>query len=107
MASTFAVMTDILPPKQTARMRGVFGAIFGLSSVIGPSLGGLLTDGPGWRWVFYVNIPLGVVATILVAARLPRVRSTARLRCIGFSGTAFLLARLTPLLISLSILRDH
>ena len=106
-ASTFAVMTDLFPPEQRARMTGVFGAIFGLSSVIGPSLGGLLTDGPGWRWVFYVNIPLGVVATILVATQLPRVRSQARLRDIDFAGTALLLAGLTPLLISLSMLRDH
>jgi EmrB/QacA subfamily drug resistance transporter len=106
-ASTFAVMTDLFPPEQRARMSGVFGAIFGLSSVIGPSLGGLLTDGPGWRWVFYVNIPLGVVATTLVATQLPRVRSQARLRDIDFAGTALLLAGLTPLLISLSMLRDH
>src|SRR5712691_5000514 len=106
-ASTFAVMTDIFPPEQRARMSGVFGAIFGLSSVIGPSLGGFLTDGPGWRSVFYVNIPLGVVATILVATQLPRVRSQARLRDIDFAGTALLLAGLTPLLISLSMLRDH
>jgi EmrB/QacA subfamily drug resistance transporter len=106
-ASTFAVMTDLFPPEQRARMTGVFGAIFGLSSVIGPSLGGFLTDGPGWRWVFYVNIPLGVVATILVATQLPRVRSQARLRDIDFAGTALLLAGLTPLLISLSMLRDH
>src|ERR1700720_421589 len=106
-ASTFAVMADLFPPEQRARMSGVFGAIFGLSSVIGPSLGGFLTDGPGWRWVFYVNIPLGVVATILVATQLPRVRSQARLRDIDFAGTALLLAGLTPLLISLSLLRDH
>jgi EmrB/QacA subfamily drug resistance transporter len=106
-ASTFAVMTDLFPPEQRARMTGVFGAIFGLSSVIGPSLGGLLTDGPGWRWVFYVNIPLGVVATILVATQLPRVLSQAKLRDIDFAGTALLLAGLTPLLISLSMLRDH
>ncbi len=106
-ASTFAVMTDLFPPEQRARMSGVFGAIFGLSSVIGPSLGGFLTDGPGWRSVFYINIPLGVVATILVATQLPRVRSQARLRDIDFAGTALLLAGLTPLLISLSMLRDH
>src|SRR5216683_2021423 len=107
ITSTFAVMTDLFPPEQRARMSGVFGAIFGLSSVIGPSLGGFLTDGPGWRWVFYVNIPLGIVATILVATQLPRVRSQARLRDIDFAGTALLLAGLTPLLISLSMLRDH
>src|SRR5438309_10054715 len=56
-ASTFAVLADVFPPAQRARMTGLFGAVFGLSSVVGPTLGGFLTDGPGWRWVFYVNIP--------------------------------------------------
>src|SRR3981081_2561208 len=106
-ASTFAVLADVFPPEQRARMSGVFGAVFGLSSVIGPSLGGFLTDGPGGRWVFYVNIPLGVAATILVATQLPFVRSQARLRDIDFVGTALLMAGLTPLLIALSMLRDH
>src|SRR4030081_1063617 len=106
-ASTFAVLADVFPPEQRAKMSGVFGAVFGLSSVIGPSLGGFLTDGPGWRWVFYVNIPLGVAATILVATQLPFVRSQARLRDIDFVGTALLMAGLTPLLIALSMLRDH
>src|SRR3989442_620905 len=57
-ASTFAVLADLFPPEQRARMSGVFGAVFGLSSVIGPTLGGYLTDGPGWRWGFYVIVPL-------------------------------------------------
>jgi EmrB/QacA subfamily drug resistance transporter len=106
-ASTFAVLADVFPPEQRARMSGVFGAIFGISSVIGPSLGGFLTDGPGWRWAFYVNIPLGIVAAGLVATQLPLVRSQARLRDIDWLGTGLLLAGLTPLLISLSMLRDH
>jgi EmrB/QacA subfamily drug resistance transporter len=106
-ASTFAVLADVFPPEQRARMSGVFGAVFGLSSVIGPSLGGFLTDGPGWRWAFYVNIPLGIVAAALVATQLPRVSSQARLRDIDWVGTGFLLAGLTPLLIALSMLRDH
>jgi EmrB/QacA subfamily drug resistance transporter len=106
-ASTFAVLADVFPPEQRASMSGVFGAIFGISSVIGPSLGGFLTDGPGWRWAFYVNIPLGIVAAGLVATQLPLVRSQARLRDIDWVGTGLLLAGLTPLLISLSMLRDH
>src|ERR1700682_4966663 len=75
-ASTFAVMADVFPPAQMAKMSGVFGAVFGLSSVIGPTLGGFLTDGPGWRWAFYVNIPLGALAVALVATQLPWVRGT-------------------------------
>src|SRR6267378_981133 len=84
-ASTFAVLADIFPPTQRARMSGLFGAVFGLSSVIGPTLGGYLTDGPGWRWVFYVNIPLGIAAVLLVASQLPVVRSSARLRDIDWA----------------------
>ena len=106
-ASTFAVLADVFPPEQRARMSGVFGAVFGLSSVIGPTLGGYLTDGPGWRWVFYVNVPLGVLAVVLVATQLPFVRSSARLRDIDWLGTSLLFASLTPLLIALSLTRDH
>ncbi len=106
-ASTFAVLADIFPPEARAKMSGVFGAVFGLSSVIGPTLGGYLTDGPGWRWAFYVNIPVGIVALILVAMRLPVVRSSARLRDIDWIGTGLLFAGLTPLLVALSMTRDH
>src|ERR1700681_2148032 len=106
-ASTFAVLADVCPPAQRARMSGVFGAVFGLSSVIGPTLGGFLTDGPGWRLAVYVNIPLGALAVILVATQLPRVFSSARLRDIDWLGTGLLVAGLTPLLVALSMTRDH
>ena len=106
-ASTFAVLADVFPPEQRARMSGVFGAVFGLSSVIGPTLGGFLTDGPGWRWVFYVNVPVGLAAVILVASQLPFVRSRARMRDIDWVGTGLLFAGLTPLLVALSLTRDH
>src|SRR2546430_1569103 len=106
-ASTFAVLADVFPPEQRARMSGGFGGVFGLSSGIGPTLGGYLTDGPGWRWVFYVNVPLGIVAVLLVASQLPVVRSSARLRDIDWVGTGLLFAGLTPLLIALSMTRDH
>ncbi|HVS48493.1 MAG TPA: MDR family MFS transporter [Candidatus Dormibacteraeota bacterium] len=106
-ASTFAVLADVFPPAQRAKMSGLFGAVFGLSSVVGPTLGGFLTDGPGWRWVFYVNVPLGIAAVILVAAQLPFVRSAARIRDIDWVGTALLFAGLAPLLIALSMTRDH
>ncbi|HEX2646440.1 MAG TPA: MDR family MFS transporter, partial [Candidatus Dormibacteraeota bacterium] len=106
-ASTFAVLADVFPPSQRAKMSGLFGAVFGLSSVIGPSLGGYLTDGPGWRWVFYVNIPLGVAAVALVASQLPFVRSSARMRDIDWIGTGLLFAGLTPLLVALTMTRDH
>jgi EmrB/QacA subfamily drug resistance transporter len=106
-ASVFAVLADIFPVEQRARMQGLFGGVFGLSSVIGPTIGGYLTDGPGWRWVFYVNVPVGVLAVVAVAAALPYVRSRAQLRDIDWTGCVVLAAGLVPLLIALSITRDH
>src|SRR6267378_3721329 len=55
-ASAFTVLADIFPPAQRARMQGFFGGIFGLASIVGPVVGGYLTDHLGWRWVFYVNM---------------------------------------------------
>src|SRR5205807_1357678 len=99
-ASTFAVLADVFPPAQMARMSGVFGAVFGLSSLVGPTLGGVLTDGPGWRWVFFVNLPVAAVAATLVTVGLPYVRgSRLRLGDVDWAGTAALVTGLTPLLV--------
>lgn len=106
-ATVFAVIGDLFPPSQRARLAGLFGAVFGLSSIVGPTAGGYITDTWGWRWVFYVNLPLGVIAVLLVIATMPFVRSSASLRDIDFKGAAALVAGLVPLMIALSITRDH
>jgi len=106
-ASVFAVLADIFPPDQRARMQGVFGGVFGLSAVIGPTIGGWLTDGPGWRWVFYVNVPVGVMAVVLVSLALPAVRSRAQIRDIDWVGCVALAAGLVPMLVAFSLTSDH
>ncbi|MBJ7601959.1 MAG: MFS transporter [Candidatus Dormibacteraeota bacterium] len=106
-ATVFTVLADIFPPEQRVKLQGVFGGVFGLSSVIGPTLGGWLTDGLGWRWVFYVNLPVGILAVTVVALGLPYVRSHANWRQIDFLGGAVLAAGLVPLLIALSITNTH
>jgi EmrB/QacA subfamily drug resistance transporter len=106
-ATVFAVIGDLFPPTQRARLSGLFGAVFGLSSIIGPTAGGYITDSWGWRWVFYVNLPVGVLAILLVAVTMPYIRSTASLRDIDFPGAGALVAGLVPLMIALSITRDH
>jgi EmrB/QacA subfamily drug resistance transporter len=106
-ATVFAVIGDLFPPSQRARLAGLFGAVFGLSSIVGPTAGGYITDTWGWRWVFYVNLPVGVIAVLLVLATMPFVRSSASLRDIDFKGAAALVAGLVPLMIALSITRDH
>src|SRR5919202_357568 len=66
----FAVIGDIFPPAQRAKFQGLFSAVFGLSSVFGPTLGGWITDNFSWRWVFYVNLPVGLLAIAVLAAFL-------------------------------------
>ncbi len=106
-ATVFTVIGDLFPPAQRGRAQGLFGAVFGLSSVVGPTAGGFITDHWSWRWVFEVNIPVGIVAVLVVLAGLPYVRSKASWRDIDFWGALTLAAGVVPLLIALSITRDH
>ena len=106
-ATVFAVIGDLFPPARRARLQGLFGAVFGLSSILGPTAGGYITDNWGWRWVFYVNFPVGLIAVLLVLSTMPYVRSKASVRDIDFAGAAALSAGLVPLMIALSITRDH
>lgn len=70
MALVLAIIGDVVPPRQRGRYQGYFGAVFGLSSVLGPLLGGLFTEHLDWRWIFYINIPLGILALFAVITRL-------------------------------------
>ncbi len=106
-ASAFTVLGDIYTPAERARIQGLFGAVFGLSSIIGPVVGGFLTDNLGWRWVFYVNLPVGLLGVIVVAAFLPFVRTKASWRDIDFIGSAALAAGLIPVLVALSVAKDQ
>src|SRR5436305_11034157 len=81
MSIALAVIGDVIPPRERGRYQGYFAAVFGVSSVAGPLLGGWLTDGPGWRWIFYINLPIGagaLIATSLVL-HLPKMRREHRI----------------------------
>src|SRR5437588_1802603 len=106
-ATVFTVIGDLFPPEQRGRAQGLFGAVFGLSSIVGPTAGGFITDHWSWRWVFEVIIPVGIIAVAVVLAGLPYVRSKASWRDIDFWGALTLAAGVVPLLIALSITRDH
>ncbi len=72
MPMAMIIIGDLFTGKQRAKWQGVFGAIFGLSSVIGPQIGGWIVDALNWRWVFYINLPVGIIAVILIAFALPK-----------------------------------
>ena len=106
-SNVFASVADLFPIETRVRVQGALGAVFAVASLVGPSIGGYLTDGAGWRWVFYVNIPVSAVAFALVALTMPRLRATASLRDVDFGGVFALAAGLVPCLVALSIARDR
>jgi EmrB/QacA subfamily drug resistance transporter len=106
-ASVFATLADLYPPAVRAKIQGIFGGIFGVASIVGPVVGGFLTDSVGWRWVFYVNVPVGLAAVAVVFFTLPHVKHTSSWRDIDFLGAGLLSATLVPLLVGFSITRDH
>jgi EmrB/QacA subfamily drug resistance transporter len=98
MVTTQAVVGDIVPARERGRYQGIFGAVFGVSSIAGPLLGGFFTTHLSWRWIFYVNLPLGAVALAVLAATLPE--SAERLqRSIDFVGAALLAVALSAIIL--------
>jgi EmrB/QacA subfamily drug resistance transporter len=98
MVGTMAAIGDVVPPRDRGRYQGVFGAVFGLASVIGPLLGGLFTTSLTWRAIFYVNLPIGVIAFGVLAVTLPS-RSDYERHRIDYLGAATLAAALSSIVL--------
>src|SRR5487761_1509901 len=86
-----AIVGDIVSPRERGRYQGVFGSVFGVASVLGPLIGGFLVDNLSWRWVFYVNLPVGAIALVVAAAALPAGGTRGR-HVIDYLGTALIAA---------------
>jgi len=102
IALSMAIVGDIVPPRERGRYQGVFGAVFGASSVLGPLLGGVFTEQLSWRWVFYVNLPIGAVALAVIAAvlHIPAHRAEHR---IDYAGMAVVAGAATCLVLVASL----
>jgi len=97
-----AIIGDIFAPSERGKYQGFFGAVFGLSSLLGPAIGGLITDNFGWQWIFYVNVPIGVIVLVIIWRTLPTVRDPNAERSIDYLGASLFVAALVPFLIGLT-----
>lgn len=100
MPLAFTIISDIVPPRERGKYQGYFGAVFGLSSVIGPLLGGFFTDTVSWRWCFWINVPVGALAIFLVVKNfhVPHVKRKVK---IDYFGAALLVGAVSCLLMAL------
>ena len=96
-----ATIGDLFDARERGRYQGLFGAVFGLSSLVGPALGGFLTDNLSWHWIFYVNLPIGLLSIAIIARELPTIRGRVQQQ-IDLLGALTFAAAIIPILIGLT-----
>ena len=103
MVSTMAAVADIAPPRDRARLQGYFGAVFGLSTVLGPLIGGFFVEHLNWRWIFYINLPLGLFATIVIGSAFAAPPRSEVRPAIDVAGAVLMAVALTAIVLCVSV----
>lgn len=101
MPLAIAIIGDIFPPAERGKWQGLITSVFGLATIVGPIIGGSITDNWGWRWVFYVNMPIGAIAIVTAGFVLPKTLRRVK-HTIDYIGAAALVAFAVPLLLAFS-----
>ena len=102
MANSFVAIADLFPPEERGKFQGFLGVVFGMSSVIGPTLGGFITDNFSWSWIFLINVPVGVPVLLLIAWLFPKITPEVESRKLDYAGMVTLILAVTPILLALS-----
>jgi len=98
-----AVIGDLFPPRERGKWQGVSGSTYALAAILGPLAGGWITDNASWRWVFYINVPVGIIALLVLIFLMPTLRSRARQVTIDYIGAALLILGTVPLLLGFTL----
>ncbi len=102
IANAFTIIGDLYPPSERGKYQSYISGIFGLSSIIGPLAGGFLTDYLSWEWIFFINIPIGVIVILLFLRYLPLIRPDEDRKGIDVPGIVLVVLAIVPLLVALS-----
>lgn len=98
-----AIIGDLFPPRERGKWQGISGSIYALAAITGPLAGGWITDNASWRWVFYLNVPVGILALLVLIFLMPTLRSNPRQLTIDYLGAALLILGTVPLLLGFSL----
>ena len=102
MANSFVAIADLFPPEERGKFQGFLGVVFGMASVIGPTLGGFITDNFSWSWIFLINVPVGLPVLLLIAWLFPKITPEVENRKLDYPGMVTLILSVTPVLLALS-----
>ncbi len=102
----FIVVAEIFPPRQRGKYMGILSSVFGFASVMGPVLGGVITDFMGWPWVFFINVPIGLAAIYILRSHFPHLEQIVTEKIIDYSGIISLTASLSSLFLALTFVKN-
>src|SRR5664279_4007097 len=100
---SLAVIGDLFTPAERGKYQGLFGAVFGVAFLVGPFLGGVLTDNISWHWIFFVNVPVGLISLYLIGRLLPMVHPSDAKFSLDILGVATFVGAIVPVLVALTL----
>ena len=102
MTTSLVAIADLFPSQERGKLQGLISLVYGIASVVGPALGGFITDNLSWNWIFLFNVPAGIPVLLLIARTFPQIGPEVRKRSLDYPGMATLILAIVPILLALS-----